>query len=177
MTTSVYVAVPEGVAWAAEVNTVERKVGGEVRAVWTDTVRAGENRYFSAHDGASIVVAENQAGAVSDGHVGLVSVFAFGLRQLVGLVGSDERGTVIGRADYAENGRSYLVRYRAGDGRLTEGWWNEPALAAVGTAGAPDLGSGPAEPEAPERARGDEPGGTAGDEKPNTASEAPALQA
>jgi len=176
VTTTVYVAVPEGVAWTAEVNTVERKVGGEVRAVWTDTVRAGENRYFSAHDGASIVVAENQAGAVSDGHVGLVSVFAFGLRQLVGLVGSDERGTVIGRADYAENGRSYLVRYRAGDGRMTEAWWNEPALAAVGTAGAPDLGLAPAEPAAPELAADDKPSGPADDERPDTASAAPALQ-
>ncbi|MCJ2102415.1 hypothetical protein [Methylobacterium sp. E-046] len=176
MTITVYVDVPKDVAWSAEVTSVERQAGGRVRAAWTDTVKAGESRYFHPHDGASIVVAETAAGAVSDGHANLVSVFGFGLGQAVGLVGSDEHGTVIGRAEYAESSRSYLVRYRTGDGCLTEGWWGETAIAAVGTFGAPDrgldLGLGPAAPDAPERAADDEPADLAGDVKPDTASEA-----
>lgn len=116
MTITVYVDVPKDVAWTAEVTTVERKVGGEVRAVWSDVLEAGESRYFHAHDGASIVVAEGVAGAASDGHAGLIGLFAFALGHAVGLVSSDERGTIIARAEYAESGRSYLVRYRAGDG-------------------------------------------------------------
>ena len=145
MTITVYIDVPKDVAWTAEVTTVDRKVGGEVRAVWSEIVRAGESRYFHPHDGASIVVAEGVAGAASDGHASLVGLFAFALGQTVGLIGSDERGSVIARAEYSENGRSYLVRYRAGDGRLTEAWWNEPAIAAVGMPGAPDLGEQSAE--------------------------------
>ncbi|MCJ2020592.1 hypothetical protein MKK84_24715 [Methylobacterium sp. E-065] len=145
MTISMFVEVPKDVAWVAEVTTVERKAGGEIRAAWTDTIKAGEVRWFYPHDGQSIVVAEGTAGIAGDGHVGLVGVFAFGLNQTVSLVGSDERGTVIGRAEYAENGRSYLVRYRAGDGRLTEAWWNEPALAAIASPPTPDMASVAAE--------------------------------
>ncbi|MGU3475684.1 hypothetical protein [Methylobacterium sp. D48H] len=136
MTITVYVDVPSDLERAAEITTVERKVGGEVRCVWTDAVKAGQNRYFYAHDGASIVVAET-TGGVSDGHPRLVAVFAFSLGQPVGLVGTDERGTIIARAEYAESSRNYLVRYRAADGRLTEGWWSEAAIAAVNAPAGP----------------------------------------
>ena len=41
---------------------------------------------------------------------------------------SGEKGYIIGRAEFAEGIDSYLVRYKAADGRLVEGWWNEPAI-------------------------------------------------
>ena len=41
---------------------------------------------------------------------------------------SGEKGTVIGHAFYLEAQPSYLVRYVAADGRLTECWWGEAAI-------------------------------------------------
>ncbi len=41
---------------------------------------------------------------------------------------SDEKGEVIGRAEYTYAERSYLVRYKAADGRAVEAWWAESAL-------------------------------------------------
>lgn len=55
----------------------------------------------------------------------------FTLGQLVSLKLSLERGVVIGRAEYLEDGPSYLVRYVAGDGRQVESWWNAGALEAT----------------------------------------------
>ena len=53
----------------------------------------------------------------------------FVLGHNVRLVGSTERGQVIARAHYLETAApQYLVRYVAGDGRLTEAWWSEHAL-------------------------------------------------
>lgn len=141
MTTTVHVDVPKDVSWTAEVTTVEREVGGRVRAVWHSTVSPGEGRYFHAHECASVFVAEGKVGADRDGHSSLVGIFAFALGEPVGLVGTDERGTVIARAEYSESSRNYLVRYRAADGRLTEAWWSEAAIAA---ASAPDANPDPA---------------------------------
>lgn len=53
----------------------------------------------------------------------------FELGRTVRLIYTDEEGRIIGRAEYEESESSYLVRYRAADGRQTEAWWNESALA------------------------------------------------
>ena len=50
------------------------------------------------------------------------------LGQTVSLAMSGEEGVVIGRAEYSNMNDQYLVRYRAGDGRLVEGWWFEEAI-------------------------------------------------
>jgi hypothetical protein len=41
---------------------------------------------------------------------------------------SGEKGRVMARAEYLEGVDSYLLRYTAGDGRLTECWWNASAI-------------------------------------------------
>ena len=56
--------------------------------------------------------------------------FKFGLNQDVTIAASGEAGKVIGRAEYTTSESSYLVRYQAADGRATEAWWQESALAA-----------------------------------------------
>lgn len=56
--------------------------------------------------------------------------FAFALSQTVTITASGESGTIIGRAEYATGENSYLIRYKAGDGRATESWWSESALSA-----------------------------------------------
>jgi hypothetical protein len=55
--------------------------------------------------------------------------FLFNLNQKVRLIDSQEHGTVVGRAEYSSDENRYLIRYKAGDGRLTEVWWNESAIA------------------------------------------------
>jgi len=57
--------------------------------------------------------------------------FEFRLAQVVRLVDSGETGTVTARAEYLHGENSFLVRYRAGDGRLTEAWWGASALEAA----------------------------------------------
>lgn len=54
--------------------------------------------------------------------------FKFDLNARVRIVESGEAGTVIGRADYTHSEDSYLVRYKAGDGRAVENWWTVGAL-------------------------------------------------
>ena len=54
--------------------------------------------------------------------------FRFHIGERVGLIESDERGVVIARAEYATSENGYLVRYCAGDHRMTEAWWGESAL-------------------------------------------------
>lgn len=53
------------------------------------------------------------------------------LNQIVKLVSSEETGTIVGRAEYVSNENSYLVRYKAGDGRQVETWWSESAIQAA----------------------------------------------
>lgn len=43
---------------------------------------------------------------------------------------SGEEGVIIGRAEYTNSTRNYLLRYKAGDGRLTEAWWTADAFVA-----------------------------------------------
>lgn len=57
--------------------------------------------------------------------------FEFNLAQIVRLVDSTETGTVIARAEYLNGENQFFVRYRAGDGRLTEAWWGASALEAA----------------------------------------------
>lgn len=54
--------------------------------------------------------------------------FVFDLAQRVKISASDESGEVIARAEYATSEDSYLVRYKAADGRAVEAWWGESAL-------------------------------------------------
>ena len=54
--------------------------------------------------------------------------YLFELNQPVTIVASGESGIVIGRAEYVYAERSYLIRYKAGDGRATEAWWTESSL-------------------------------------------------
>lgn len=55
----------------------------------------------------------------------------FDLTDRVKITASGETGKVIGRAEYTYCQPHYLVRYRAGDGRATEAWWDRDALEAV----------------------------------------------
>lgn len=57
--------------------------------------------------------------------------FAFSLGQQVVITASGEAGQVVGRAEYLNSSNSYYVRYQARDGRATEAWWTEDALAAA----------------------------------------------
>lgn len=47
------------------------------------------------------------------------------------LIGSEEQGIVIGRAQFASSDDQYYLRYLAGDGRLIESWWDVNALEFV----------------------------------------------
>lgn len=53
--------------------------------------------------------------------------FQFALGAAVAITVSSEKGVVIGRAEYINAENSYLVRYKAADGRAVESWWNESA--------------------------------------------------
>jgi len=57
--------------------------------------------------------------------------FKFGFGQAVVIAVSGEKGTIQGRTEYMESANQYSVRYKAGDGRAVEAWWEESALAAV----------------------------------------------
>lgn len=54
--------------------------------------------------------------------------FKFDLKQVVKISESGETGTVIGRAEYDLGEDSYLIRYKAADGRAVESWWRDSAL-------------------------------------------------
>ncbi len=56
--------------------------------------------------------------------------FKFSLSQKVSL-DTGEAGRIIGAAKYAYSEDHYLIRYRRGDGCLTETWWGESALTEV----------------------------------------------
>lgn len=57
--------------------------------------------------------------------------FEFSLYQNVELHISGETGYVIGRSEYTNSGNSFLVRYKAGDGRQVESWIAADALRAI----------------------------------------------
>lgn len=54
----------------------------------------------------------------------------FDLAQEVTIEASGEKGIVVGRAQYLLSENSYLLRYKAADGKAVETWWNESALRA-----------------------------------------------
>lgn len=55
----------------------------------------------------------------------------YAVGQRVRLTESDEEGSIIGRAEYEAAEPSYLIRYRAGDGRQVQDWWGESAVRAL----------------------------------------------
>ncbi len=58
------------------------------------------------------------------------TTFKFGITDKVKITASGETGNVIGAAVFVAAENSYLIRYKAADGRATEAWWNESALEA-----------------------------------------------
>lgn len=58
-------------------------------------------------------------------------MFNFDLSQAVMIEISGERGTVIGRAEYANSENTYFIRYKNAEGLAVESWWSESALVAV----------------------------------------------
>ena len=54
--------------------------------------------------------------------------FKFDIGEKVELIESGEQGTVTGRAEYDNTENSYLVRYKAADGRQQQCWWEESAI-------------------------------------------------
>ena len=58
--------------------------------------------------------------------------FAFELDQIVALADNpDEKGHIIGRAQYTNATVQYLLRYRNGNNVTVETWWSEDALRAT----------------------------------------------
>ena len=57
--------------------------------------------------------------------------FKFSLGDRVAITASAEAGDVIARAEYAKSEDSYLLRYKAADGRACESWWGESALKSI----------------------------------------------
>lgn len=53
----------------------------------------------------------------------MINIFKFEMGQRVKLVESDKRGVIVGRAEYSNRPPQYLIRYKAGDGRMVENWW------------------------------------------------------
>lgn len=57
--------------------------------------------------------------------------FKFEMNDEVTIKASGEYGLVIGQAHFANADDSFLIRYKAGDGRAQETWWTEDALLAT----------------------------------------------
>lgn len=57
--------------------------------------------------------------------------FQYPLYQRVALTQSEERGVVIGRAEFTNRRDTYLVRYVTGDKRQVEAWIAEDALVST----------------------------------------------
>ncbi len=54
--------------------------------------------------------------------------YKFSLNDKIKLAMTEEKGKVIGRAEYVETTQIYYVRYIAGDGRQCTEWFNGEAL-------------------------------------------------
>lgn len=52
----------------------------------------------------------------------------YALKQELRITVTAEEGEVVGRAEYTYAQPSYLLRYKAADGRATEQWWPEDAV-------------------------------------------------
>lgn len=55
--------------------------------------------------------------------------FKHEIGKVVRLELTSESGTVIGRAEYDRSENAYFVRYVTTDGRQSEAWWVESAIA------------------------------------------------
>lgn len=62
---------------------------------------------------------------------GIIHEFKHALGDKVKIKCSNEEGEIIGRAQYVSSDDSFLVRYKAADGRAVENWWCESAIEAV----------------------------------------------
>ena len=51
--------------------------------------------------------------------------FRYELEQAMKISASGETGVIVGRAEYTTAEDSYLLRYKAADGRAVEAWWSE----------------------------------------------------
>ncbi len=60
-----------------------------------------------------------------------MSEHKFNLKQQTKIIASGETGEIIGRAEYTSSENTYLLRYKAADGRAVENWWNESAIEAI----------------------------------------------
>lgn len=58
-------------------------------------------------------------------------MFKFDLKQFVEIRISGEMGHIKARAEYSVHGNSYLILYKAADGRAVEAWFDESDVAAV----------------------------------------------
>jgi hypothetical protein len=56
-------------------------------------------------------------------------MFKYLLNQSVTIQASGEFGVVVARSDSLMGEPQYLLRYKSADGRATETWWTESALA------------------------------------------------
>lgn len=65
---------------------------------------------------------------VSRSQGSIMDIYKFNLNDIVKLEMTEERGRVIGRAEYAETAPRYLVRFVAGDGRQVEDWFTAEAI-------------------------------------------------
>lgn len=54
--------------------------------------------------------------------------FKFEIGQNITIEASGETGKIIGAALYLTGENSYLIRYKAADGRAVDAWWQESAL-------------------------------------------------
>ena len=59
-----------------------------------------------------------------------MSEFKFSMKQPVQLIESEEKGTIIGRAQYAYDENSYYVRYKDATGCQRQVWFHESAIVA-----------------------------------------------
>lgn len=58
--------------------------------------------------------------------------FAFALGEQCHITVSGETGLVMGRAQYINSPNSYLLFYKAADGRAVEQWWRQDQLESDG---------------------------------------------
>lgn len=57
-----------------------------------------------------------------------MSNFKFELSETVKLKHSGETGEVRGRGEYVDGESSYLIAYKAADGRQVQSWWDEALI-------------------------------------------------
>jgi hypothetical protein len=96
---------------------------GQKQAASGDEAASYAVFYFHTLETARHVI-EHESEAMSD-------LFVFDLEQHAAIIMSGEVGIIVGRAQYTQGENSYLLRYKAADGRAVEAWWPESALMDV----------------------------------------------